>query len=213
MFDGRAIQIYDLGTANGMQESEYQQVSIDYMEPRALAGKFRRSDLTLGKRIGGGEYGDVFAATARHIRGPAAINVAAKVLRAGASKEDEAELLAEDKLMRCLPEHPNVVALLGSLTSDRPVTLVLEYMERGSLLGLLHAARPNAATATPLRLSPRQLLHFGADVARGMAFMAANSLVHRDLAARNVLIASDYTAKIADFGLSRLVASEASTHR
>jgi len=76
-------------------------------------------------------------------------------------------------------------------------------MDRGALLGLLRAARPTSTT--PLRLSPQQLLRFGADVASGMAFMADNSLVHRDLAARNVLVTAGFRAKIADFGLSRLV--------
>lgn len=38
-----------------------------------------------------------------------------------------------------------------------------------------------------------------------MVYLSQQKIVHRDLATRNILVASDYSLKISDFGLARCI--------
>lgn len=49
-------------------------------------------------------------------------------------------------------------------------------------------------------LTSNHLVSFAKQVCDGMNFLARKKVVHRDLAARNILVCSDKTVKIADFG-------------
>uniref|UniRef100_A0A8P4GAN3 Tyrosine-protein kinase n=1 Tax=Dicentrarchus labrax TaxID=13489 RepID=A0A8P4GAN3_DICLA len=77
------------------------------------------------------------------------------------------------------------------------MSLVMEYLPHGSLIGYLENNRHKVNT--------RRLLLFASQICKGMEYLQTLRYVHRDLAARNILVASESLVKIADFGLTKII--------
>ncbi|KAE9619615.1 putative protein kinase TKL-CTR1-DRK-2 family [Lupinus albus] len=155
------------------------------------------SDLALKERIGSGSFGTVHRAEWNDSE------VAVKILmEQDFHAEMVNEFLREVAIMKSL-RHPNIVLLMGAVTQPPNLSIVTEYLSRGSLYRLLH--RPGAKEA----LDERRRLCMAYDVAKGMNYLHKRNppIVHRDLKSPNLLVDKKYTVKVCDFGLSRLKAN------
>ncbi|KAI4316456.1 hypothetical protein L6164_024434 [Bauhinia variegata] len=94
--------------------------------------------------------------------------------------------------------HPHLVKLIGYCYEEEHRLLVYEYMERGSLENQLFR-RYSAA----LPWSTRMKIALGAG--KGLAFLHETDkpVIYRDFKTSNILLDSDYTAKLSDFGLAK----------
>ncbi|XP_022767168.1 serine/threonine-protein kinase CTR1-like isoform X2 [Durio zibethinus] len=155
------------------------------------------SDLVLRERIGSGSFGIVHRAEWN------GSDVAVKILmEQDLHAERIKEFLREVAIMKRL-RHPNIVLFMGAVTQPPNLSIVTEYLSRGSLYGLLH--KPGVKEM----LDERRRLSMAYDVAKGMNYLHRRNppIVHRDLKSPNLLVDRKYTVKVCDFGLSRLKAN------
>lgn len=94
-----------------------------------------------------GEFGEVCFGRLKH-PGKREYTVAIKTLKSGYTDEQRREFLSEASIMGQF-EHPNVIHLEGVVTKSRPVMIVTEFMENGSLDSFLRVPQPESpATVT-----------------------------------------------------------------
>ncbi|KAF3653049.1 putative receptor-like protein kinase [Capsicum annuum] len=94
--------------------------------------------------------------------------------------------------------HPHLVKLIGYCWEDSNRLLVYEFLPRGSLENQLFGK-----FSITLSWSTRMKIALGA--AKGLAFLHEGDkpVIYRDFKASNILIDSDYSAKLSDFGLAK----------
>ena len=113
------------------------------------------------------------------------------------------EFTCEVDLMRRL-RHPNVILLMGAVTEAPNLSIVTEFLHRGSLYKLLHRPQPSAVRAAMAQEARR--VRMALDVAKGMHYLHSCDpiIVHRDLKSPNLLVDRHWVVKVCDFGLSRM---------
>jgi serine/threonine protein kinase/tetratricopeptide (TPR) repeat protein len=123
--------------------------------------------------------------------------VAIKELKPEVIKEDP-ELVErfarEGEALRKL-NHPSIVKVLASAEEDGNHYIVMEYVDGGSLRDLLNKKE---------QLPINQVLEIALDLSDALARAHRLNIIHRDIKPANVLIASDGTPRLTDFGIARI---------
>ncbi|KAF5759308.1 putative protein kinase RLK-Pelle-LRR-XI-1 family [Helianthus annuus] len=127
----------------------------------------------------------------------------------------EKEFLSEVEILSAI-RHSNIVKLLGCISSDNSKLLIYEFLENRSLDRWLHSrkARSSHGLSGSVRhmvLDWPKRLRIALGVANGLCYMhhdCVPAVIHRDVKSCNVLLDGDFNAKIADFGLARILAKE-----
>eukprot|EP00850_Spirogloea_muscicola_P017911 SM000158S02043 [mRNA] locus=s158:225833:228281:- [translate_table: standard] len=164
--------------------------SFSYLEMKVATKNFNSKNL-----VGEGGFGPVFHGFVDdHGK---RLDVAVKRLNQ-AGIQGNKEWLAEVCYLGQL-QHPNVVRLIGYCAENEHKMLVYQYMSRGSLDFALFSGKMPQPLSWSLRLK------LALEAAKGLAFLheeADPPVIYRDFKTSNILLDTDWTAKLSDFGLA-----------
>jgi serine/threonine protein kinase len=160
----------------------------------------KSSELQEGQKIGGGGSGIVLEGS--WLGQKVAIKKLLMLELIGDDEYTLQEFQREASIMAGL-RHPNIIMFYGVCIEPKYKCIVMEFMEYGSLKKVL--------TNQDITLIWPHKIKIAIDIIEGVKFLHEKDIFHRDLKSLNVLMKKEkeiFTAKLTDFGLSKLDATD-----
>ena len=150
------------------------------------------------ERIGEGGMGEVFRAIDTRLNR----SVAVKFLSQELSDERQRRFQQEARLASAL-NHPHILTVYETGEFESQPYLVTEFVDGGTLRDWTGSTKPGWRQAVALLVG----------VADGLTCAHEAGILHRDIKPENILVSRNGYAKLADFGLAKLVEGEPGEHR
>ena len=126
--------------------------------------------------------------------------VAVKILREEfLSNEEFVRRFRNESKAIAILNHPNIVKVLDVGFGERLQYIVMEYIDGITLKEYLDQRKD---------LRWKETVHFTIQILRALQHAHDKGIVHRDIKPQNIMLLSDGTIKVTDFGIARLTRSE-----
>ncbi|GLJ36069.1 hypothetical protein SUGI_0723760 [Cryptomeria japonica] len=166
---------------------------FSYEELKTITGNFRN-------KLGSGGFGSVFKGTLTD-----GTLVAVKKLEV--SKQCEKQFRTEINSVG-ITNHKNLVRLKGFCAQGSRRLLVYDYMSNGSLNSFLFTKNSKRQSKI---LDWRTRFEIALGTANGLLYLheeCNDRIIHGDIKPENILLDKDFSPKLGDFGLAKLVARD-----
>mmetsp|Transcript_4284 Transcript_4284/g.9235 ORF Transcript_4284/g.9235 Transcript_4284/m.9235 type:complete len:484 (+) Transcript_4284:220-1671(+) len=161
------------------------------------------SECEIEEEIGRGNFGVVYRAHCGMGRERKRVAIKEVFFEKGNSEVERQQFqdFANEVKILKLVQHPNIVRFLGAV-QDRPhYCFVLEFAEGsvGTFLTMVGKSK--------VKVTWGLLFGIALGAAKAIAYLHGMTpqVLHRDIKAENLLLTNDFTVKVTDFGLSRIV--------
>ena len=150
------------------------------------------------RQIGRGGLGAVYLAIRSD--GEYRKEVALKLIRRGLDTDDILRRFRNERQILAQLDHPNIAHLIdGGTTDDGLPYFVMEHVN----------GEPITAYCETRRLSMDDRLELFRKVCSAVTYAHQNLVIHRDLKPSNILVTGDGEPKLLDFGIAKLLTSDA----
>jgi len=154
------------------------------------------SHYTIIKKLGAGGMGEVYLAQDSKLDRKVALKL---LLSEFVSNGDRLRRFVQEAKAAAALSHPNIAHIYEVGDADGVHYIAMEFIDGDTLTTRIHREMNSLST----------LLKYLSQVAEGLAKAHAAGIVHRDLKPDNIMITGDGYAKILDFGLAKLIETQA----
>ncbi|XP_047461793.1 tyrosine-protein kinase STYK1 [Mugil cephalus] len=130
-------------------------------------------------------------------------DVILRVLKESANSEEKQHFLGFASFVSELGPHPFIPTLLGAVSLQPPLIMVVEELHHRDLLGFLWRCRQdNVSSENPCDMTEKRIFTMAGQVASALEYLHAQRCIHGNVGARSVLVGADMTAKLWGLGPS-----------